>query len=176
MHVTVRSTKKKIPITPDEEVRVPWRPETLVSFAATVPALSDLEADEIDLPGFHVGLYRGHLTALTQKIMPPSVIIYSAAQLLDNAAFKGVADRFSHPTGWIEDHPNLWQIPAGQVGGGAILVRDATVMTYGRRNGLPESAEARAALQAQHTAALLEALGYVQSHAAGPLPTADAGR
>ncbi len=155
-----------------ETVRLPWNQSVIVAFEGYSERLKDVDMEDIQLRDYHLGLHGGYVSGLIKHVPPPSWMAISAAKLLENAVFKdlvfpeeapGVRRRdplWIHPAGWLPPHPNIWQIPEGSLGGGAVLVRDVTVLAYGKKRDLPTSQVEKKALLMQHTRDLLETLGY----------------
>lgn len=164
MQIKVRLQGSVSMLTPEieEAVYLPWDRSTLLAFSATHPTFKELDQQDILLPNYHVGLYRHYLSGVLKTLPGPMLLAYNAQALLDNAAFRDIAPLYEHPTGWVNPHSNVWQIPQGTLGGGAIVVRDIILMAYGRRHGIPPEAIEKKALMRQATTQFLEDLGYVK--------------
>jgi len=157
------SGKERLHLQMESAVRLPWNTSVVLAFEAFHERLRHTDPADVISAQFHIGLCDGHLSAITKTVPPPSAMAYSADALLENAALKEVGRFYHHPTGWLPRHENLWQVPAGEIGGGMVLVRDITTLAYGRRNSIPREDIERRALGRTHATALLEELGYVRS-------------
>lgn len=154
-----------LPLSIEEAVYLPWDRSTLLAFTGQHAGLKDSEASDVLLPEYHLGLWRGYVSGVLKMLPGPMLLAYNAETLLANAIFKSVAGLYHHPTGWVNPHPNIWQVPKGSIGGGAIVVRHAITMAYGRSTGLPSDRVEKEALMRQATVQFLEDLGYARKDA-----------
>lgn len=110
---------------------LPWKPETqhvlpgtseVLSFEGFAPMLAEAEETRLVAQNFRVVCHWGHVAAIRIFVRAP-MGVYTSPLGMVKALFPPHHNTHEPPE-WLEPHPLVYQIPAGVVGAGLVLVRD----------------------------------------------------
>lgn len=152
-------SRRKLTLEATEETRVPWRREVVVAFQGYHPELLDAGRDDVQCSGYYLGIYKGFVSGVIKSLQPPMQLFHSPQALL-SALFPDFKDVYDHHHLTIT-HPLVYQVPDGVIGGGLLLVRNASELGFGR-GALPSSHVERQALARSRALMTLKELDYTQ--------------